>query len=76
MDLAGLDTVEKVSGVVMPALDRSTGVPTTISALVADGALGVKAERGFYTWDADSIAETVAARDETVRLLSDRRAAR
>lgn len=76
MDLAGLDTVEKVSSVIMPELDRATGVPATVSALVADGALGAKAGRGFYEWTAETLGTAIAERDATVRSLTERRAAR
>ena len=76
MDLAGLDTVEKVSAVIMPELSTASGVPTIVSTLVADGALGAKSERGFYAWTPETIAAAVAERDETVRLLTDRRSAR
>jgi 3-hydroxybutyryl-CoA dehydrogenase len=76
MDLAGLDTVEKVSAVIMPELSTASGVPAIVSALVADGALGAKSQRGFYDWTPETIAAAVAQRDETVRLLTDRRNAR
>lgn len=76
MDLAGLDTVEKVSAVIMPELDTTSGVPAIVSSLVADGALGAKAGRGFYEWTPESIAAAVAERDDTVRVLTERRIAR
>jgi 3-hydroxybutyryl-CoA dehydrogenase len=76
MDLAGLDTVEKVSSVIMPELSRATGVPATVSALVADGALGAKAGRGFYEWSAETLGTAIAERDATVLSLTERRAAR
>lgn len=73
MDLAGLDTVEKVSAVVMPSLDDGHGVPPLIADLVSDGARGAKAGRGFYTWTPELIADAVAQRDETVRSLTEKR---
>lgn len=73
MDLAGLDTVEKVSRVVMPSLDDDHGIPAMIADLVADGALGAKAGRGFYTWTPQLVADAVAQRDETVRSLTEKR---
>lgn len=76
MDLAGLDTVEKVSRVLMSALSNAQGVPALVADRVADGALGTKSGRGFYDWTPESIAEAVRSRDETVRLLTQRRAAR
>jgi 3-hydroxybutyryl-CoA dehydrogenase len=76
MDLAGLDTVEKVSALIMPELSTAAGVPEIVSGLVADGALGAKSQRGFYSWTHETIAAAVAERDETVRLLTERRSAR
>lgn len=76
MDLAGLDTVEKVSAVIMPELSRASGVPAIVSALVADGAFGAKAGRGFYDWTPEALAAAVAERDDTVRTLTERRGAR
>lgn len=76
MDLAGLDTVEKVSAVIMPELDTSAGVPAIVSSLVAEGALGAKAGRGFYEWTAETLAAAIAERDDTVRVLTERRSAR
>ncbi|KZX21578.1 3-hydroxyacyl-CoA dehydrogenase family protein [Rathayibacter tanaceti] len=76
MDLAGLDTVEKVSAVIMPELDTTAGVPEIVSALVAEGALGAKAGRGFYEWTPETLAAAVAERDDTVRALTERRTAR
>ncbi|MGG7510178.1 3-hydroxyacyl-CoA dehydrogenase family protein [Plantibacter sp. YIM 135249] len=73
MDLAGLDTVEKVSAVLMPALSTAAGVPDLVRDRVADGALGTKAGRGFYEWTSEAIAAAVSHRDETVRLLTERR---
>lgn len=76
MDLAGLDTVEKVAGILLPELSARTSVPDLVTDRVAAGALGTKAGRGFYDWTPERIAETVAARDATVQLLTERRNAR
>ena len=73
MDLAGLDTVEKVSAVLMPALSRDQDVPPLVARLVAEGALGVKAGRGFYDWTAGTAAEVKRDRDAVVTLLGERR---
>ncbi len=70
MDLAGLDTVEKVAAILMPALCNSTVVPPLVAHLVADGALGAKAGRGFYDWTAEGVAAARDTRDGIVRLLS------
>ena len=73
MDLAGLDTVEKVSSILMPALNRSEDVPPLVQRLCAAGALGTKSGSGFYAWTPDSIAAAIKQRDDTVRLLTERR---
>ncbi|MFT4184389.1 MAG: 3-hydroxyacyl-CoA dehydrogenase family protein [Rhizobium sp.] len=75
MDLAGLDTVEKVSRILMPALDRGDGIPSLVSRLCEEGAFGTKSGRGFYDWTAEEVAAAIARRDETVRLLTERRKA-
>ncbi|MGR9408092.1 3-hydroxyacyl-CoA dehydrogenase family protein [Rhizobium leguminosarum] len=73
MDLAGLDTVEKVSRILMPALNRSEGIPSLVRRLCEEGAFGTKSGRGFYDWTAEGIAAAIARRDGTVRLLTERR---
>ncbi|MBZ9789993.1 3-hydroxyacyl-CoA dehydrogenase family protein [Rhizobium sp. 3T7] len=73
MDLAGLDTVEKVSRILMPALDRSEGIPSLVRRLCEEGAFGTKSGHGFYDWTAEEIAAAIARRDDTVRLLTERR---
>ncbi|RWX13841.1 3-hydroxyacyl-CoA dehydrogenase family protein, partial [Rhizobium leguminosarum] len=73
MDLAGLDTVEKVSRILMPALDRNEAIPSLVSRLCEEGAFGTKSGRGFYDWTAEEIAAAIARRDDTVRLLTERR---
>lgn len=75
MDMAGLDTVEKVSGILMPALDRSEAVPPLVRSLCAEGAFGTKSGRGFYDWTDETVAAAISRRDETVRLLTERRKA-
>ena len=73
MDLAGLDTVQRVSAVLMQALSRSEAVSPLVAQLVAEGALGTKSGRGFYEWTAEDIAAARFDRDATVRLLTERR---
>jgi 3-hydroxybutyryl-CoA dehydrogenase len=76
MDLAGLDTVEKVSAVLMPALSRSKAVPPLVRQLVGEGAFGAKSGRGFYDWTSGTITAAKLDRDATVRLSSEKRKAR
>jgi 3-hydroxybutyryl-CoA dehydrogenase len=73
MDLAGLDTVRRVSAVLMPALSRSEEVSPIVEQLVAKQAFGTKSGGGFYHWTADSIAAAKLDRDSIVRLMSERR---
>ncbi|PYE39470.1 3-hydroxybutyryl-CoA dehydrogenase [Rhizobium sp. PP-F2F-G20b] len=75
MDMAGLDTVKKVSGILMQALDNGSGVPPLVQRLCEEGAFGAKSGRGFYNWTDDTIAKAISKRDETVRLLAARRTA-
>lgn len=72
MDLAGLDTVEKVSAVLMPALSRSAAIPPLVRQLVGEGAFGAKSGRGFYDWTDDSIVAAKLDRDAAVRLSSEK----
>jgi 3-hydroxybutyryl-CoA dehydrogenase len=73
MDLAGLDVVEKVSGILMRDLDASGDVPRTVTELVAQGALGAKAGRGFYAWSPEAADRARAHRDALVRLVTEQR---
>ena len=57
----------------MPALDRSEGIPPLVRRLCEEGAFGTKSGRGFYDWTAEEIAAAIARRDDTVRLLTERR---
>ena len=71
MDLAGLDVVEKVSGILMSDLDATGGVPRTVADLVAEGHLGAKSGRGFYPWSAADADRARAERDDLVRLVTE-----
>ncbi|WP_405823595.1 3-hydroxyacyl-CoA dehydrogenase NAD-binding domain-containing protein [Streptomyces sp. NBC_01390] len=70
MDLAGLDVVQQVSGILMPELSNSAEVPASVSKLVADGALGAKSGRGFYPWTPERTAQVKAHRDAVVSRLT------
>lgn len=73
MDLAGLDVVEKVSGILMSDLDATGGVPRTVADLVAEGHLGAKSGRGFYPWSAADADRARADRDDLVRLITEQK---
>jgi 3-hydroxybutyryl-CoA dehydrogenase len=70
MDFAGLDTVEKVAGILLPALDNSSQLPAWLKEKVADNKLGVKSGEGFYAWTAEAASAAMRKRDETVRHLT------
>jgi len=66
MDFAGLDTVDKVAAIILPALDNSSALPAWLQEKVAAGKLGVKRGEGFYAWSEESAQATMLARDQTV----------
>lgn len=76
MDLAGLDVVEKVSGILIPALCRNTETSAIVRRLCEENALGAKSGSGFYKWTPEGIASAIRHRDETVQLLIERSNAR
>lgn len=66
MDMAGLDTVQNVSAILMPALSNATDIPALVTQRVAEGALGTKTGRGFYPWTDQSAASARSKRDHMV----------
>lgn len=70
MDFAGLDTVEKVAGILLPALDNSDSLPAWLKQKVADNQLGVKSGEGFYPWTPETADAAMRKRDETVKGLT------
>lgn len=70
MDFAGLDTVEKVAGILLPALDNSVTLPSWLKETIAANKLGVKSGAGFYPWPGDSAEKAMRLRDETVKSLT------
>jgi 3-hydroxybutyryl-CoA dehydrogenase len=57
----------------MRDLDASGDVPRTVTELVAQGALGAKAGRGFYAWSPEAADRARAHRDALVRLVTEQR---
>lgn len=51
VDFAGVDTYEKISEYLLPELCSSPEVPKILKNLYDSGKLGVKTEKGFYTYD-------------------------
>ncbi len=74
MDFAGLDTVEKVAGILLPALDNSDALPSWLLEKVAAKQLGVKSGEGFYPWTTQSAASAMRHRDAIVTSLTARSA--
>ncbi len=69
MDFAGLDTVGKVSSILLSELDNSTELPAWLKEKINLGHLGVKTGNGFYPWTSDSSNEAMNNRDETIKML-------
>ncbi|TAM74637.1 3-hydroxyacyl-CoA dehydrogenase family protein [bacterium] len=61
-DLGGLATFADVAAALLPALDRSTEVPTALADLVRRGHRGAKSGRGFFTWTPEQVAAARARR--------------
>ncbi|WP_437889634.1 3-hydroxyacyl-CoA dehydrogenase family protein [Phytobacter sp. V91] len=72
MDFAGLDTVEKVAGILLPALDNSSVLPPWLKETIAERKLGVKSGEGFYPWPGDSALQAMQHRDAIVKSLTGR----
>jgi len=64
MDLAGLDTVMRVSDYIFKEIDRSTKPNKLLKKLVKDGNLGAKTGAGIYQYTRESLARIIKERDE------------
>ncbi|NNN29178.1 3-hydroxyacyl-CoA dehydrogenase family protein [Streptomyces sp. S3(2020)] len=71
MDLAGLNTVRRVSKVIMPALSTDAEVPELIEQLCAEGRRGATSGSGFYAWAADRLTRAGHARTAFLTLARD-----
>jgi len=63
VDFGGLDTFGRVWANAFPAIAAGGTVPAFVDRLVAGGAAGVKAGRGFYEWGGRAPGELIDARD-------------
>ncbi|MEN0614453.1 3-hydroxyacyl-CoA dehydrogenase family protein [Klebsiella indica] len=72
MDFAGLDTVEKVAALLLPALDNSSTLPDWLNETISAGKLGVKSGAGFYSWPGESAMDAMRQRDALVNSLTSR----
>ena len=63
MDLAGLDVHRAVAGRLFPVLEAGTAVPTVLTALCAEGALGAKSGRGLLgSYDEQRVRSVIELR--------------
>ena len=62
-DLAGLALTQGIHEYLFPHLDASQEPSPTLKDLVAAGATGVKAGRGFYEWTPEKIRQIIQQRD-------------
>ena len=69
-DLVGTDLTLDIQNSVLPHLDRSTEPTQTLKALVKDGRLGFKTNRGFMTWTDERKAALRAKVTEHLKLLN------
>ena len=63
VDFGGLDTFGRVWAHAFPEIASGRAVPAFVERLVADGAAGVKAGRGFHEWRGRTPPELIDARD-------------
>ena len=62
-DLAGLALTRDIHEYLLPYLDSSPKPSPMLERLVAEGATGVKAGRGFYEWTPEKIQQIIEQRD-------------
>ena len=62
-DLAGLKLTQDIHHYLFPYLENAQPVSPLISKLVADGATGVKAGKGFYEWTPEKVKQLIQKRD-------------
>jgi len=71
-DLAGLKLTHDIHQYLFPYLENARTASPLLGKLVADGATGVKAGRGFYEWSPEKVQEIIRKRDTVLlRILHD-----
>jgi 3-hydroxybutyryl-CoA dehydrogenase len=71
-DLAGLKLTHDIHQYLFPYLENAQKASPLISKLVADGATGVKAGKGFYDWTTEKVQALIQRRDTVLlRILHD-----
>jgi 3-hydroxyacyl-CoA dehydrogenase len=56
-DIAGWDTIRAIIDQLFPVIDTSTGTPTLIKEMVDKGDLGLKTNKGFYSWTSETASD-------------------
>ena len=62
-DLAGLALTRDIHKYLFPYLESSSKPSPVLDTLVAEGATGVKAGQGFYSWTPEKIQQVIRRRD-------------
>lgn len=62
-DLAGLGLTHDIQKYLFPDLNASPAPSPALGKLVAEGATGVRAGRGFYDWTPEKVRDIIARRD-------------
>jgi 3-hydroxybutyryl-CoA dehydrogenase len=71
-DLAGLKLTHDIHQYLFPYLENARTASPLLGKLVADGATGVKAGKGFYEWSPEKVQEIIRKRDTVLlRILHD-----
>ncbi|NGM82439.1 NAD-binding protein [Paenibacillus sp. 7124] len=69
MDMAGLDTVIRVSDILLRELSHTVEPSRILQRLVQEGSLGCRSGQGFYSWTPERVEEVRELRDRTVNRL-------
>lgn len=56
-ELAGLDLASEIGRLIFPHLSKEEKIPSVLMEKVASGDVGIKAGRGFYKWNPESMEE-------------------
>jgi 3-hydroxybutyryl-CoA dehydrogenase len=71
-DLAGLKLTRDIHEYLFPYLENARAASPLLAQLVADGATGVKAGKGFYAWTPEKAQQIIRKRDTVLlRILHD-----
>ncbi len=63
-DFSGVDVLRDVHRNIQPHLDHRAEPSPLLDKLVAEGNLGIKCRKGFYSWSPEQVQEMFAARGE------------